>query len=347
MTRRRRFALGALLLPTLAFGCMFSNHPVRTSTGPDEGPVTFETPLRKDSPSAYRPQVVQPRETKEAPPKAPQPTDPLPTMQVRTVEPPPAPPPSDAGPVTVANTTPEPRPAPEPPLVVALRELVEHHPARALELLQSTERASPQETLALLRAAVLLDEGSLERTDAREVARLLEQLDDCRARLRGQAPLTLQHLCFYRGVASFGNVDALPPDPAGPAFQAGCDSRHGELAKVYVEVRNFRFAEVRNPDDQKKIDAYEARLAGSLTILDSRGGLVSVMDFKADPDHCTSPRHDMYITFDFHVPPRTPPGAYTLKVQVRDLLSGSAEERTAQGELEFRVVSGSRTARRE
>jgi hypothetical protein len=295
-------------------------------------------------PSPYAPvtQIETPKEVAPAPPESAR-------VETRVPDPPPVPPapPPSLEPVTkVATTiTPQPRPAPEAPLVNALRELLEQHPDRALELLKHTENASPKETLALLRAAALLGEGR-ERLDPREIAALLEQLDDCRARLRGQAPLTLHHLCFYRQVISYGNVDVLPNELGGPAFQAGVDGRAGERIKVYAEVHNFRLKEVRNPEDGRKLDGYETFLGGTLTIVDSCGGLVSEMDFQVKPDRYWSRIHDCYVTFDFHVPARTPPGSYSLKVKVRDVDPITREERTAECPIDFRVVGSKQTAGR-
>src|SRR5262249_45147599 len=152
-----------------------------------------------------------------------------------------------------------------------------------------------QETLALLEAA-LLEAGQLKKPSEREIAALLERIDDFRASAGARAELSLHHLCFYRQLASFGNVEAVPCDPE-PAFQAGIDGRPGECRKIYGGVRHFR--------SRANGDHFETFLGGTLTLEDDHGK-VSETDFPARVDYCSSRRQDCYLTFRFHVPPHTP-----------------------------------------
>jgi hypothetical protein len=178
--------------------------------------------------------------------------------------------------------------------------------------------------------AAPLGEGDLGRASPQEAAVLLDRLNVLAQALRARAPLTLDKVCFCRKVWSFGAYEPLPGDYP---FQAGAGDLPGERVQVYVEVRNFT--------SRPRGDFYETRLAGTLEILDFGGGQVALFHLPC-VDGSRTPRQDCFINFQFPVPPKVPPGQYTLRIQVRD--DGGPAPRVARPcTLDFKVTAaGSR-----
>jgi hypothetical protein len=218
----------------------------------------------------------------------------------------------------------------DPPLVAALRALMEKRPEEALDLLKGYEKASQELLLSLLPLAVRLTEGGLQQPNPGELAAVLEQLRAVERPLAERAALGIDKLCLCRKIESYGVYQKVPDDWA---YAAGVGDQPGELVQVYVELRNFACKQQGN--------SYETCLASSLEIRDYRGTLIWRRDFQAQPDHSHSPRHDYFINYRFAVPPHVPPGAYVLWIQVRDLTGQPGKDapayRTARRSLDFRI----------
>src|SRR5579884_4187767 len=177
MTRGRRLRLVATLLLALPYGCAFTGSVQDPKAVQKSQVIAGATPPADKNPSPYQP-CPTPAETPQAR------ADAAVRQAVRDEGPPPPEKPPEPVPIPPeAVTPPQPPPPPDPPLLAALRALLEHHPDKARELLEQTQNASPQETVALLQAA-LLREGGLDHAEPAEVAALLEQLDVIRAELR-------------------------------------------------------------------------------------------------------------------------------------------------------------------
>jgi hypothetical protein len=225
------------------------------------------------------------------------------------------------------------RPAPpDAPLVGAFRCLLEKGPEEAAECLK---RYGPEEReclLALLRLTAGLGEGDLDRLPPQELAEALDRLAALVQSLRPKAPLTLDKVCFCRKVGGFGRYE---PVPQGHAFQAGTGDRPGERVQVYAELRNF----ATRPRD----GAYENVLASALEVRNERGERVVALNPGTFVDRCQAPRQDYFLNIQVHVPPRLPPGRYTLWLTVKDVTPAAdgkpAPPRVARRSLDFRVVA--------
>jgi hypothetical protein len=219
---------------------------------------------------------------------------------------------------------------PDPPLVAALRALMEKRPAEALDLLKGYDKASQELLLCLLPLAARLTEGGLQQPNPGEMAAVLEQLRALERPLAERAALGIDKMCLCRKIDSYGVYQKVPDDWA---YATGVGDQPGELVQVYVELRNFASKQQGN--------SYETCLASSLEIRDYRGTLVWRRDFQAQPDHSHSPRHDYFINYRFAVPPHVPPGSYVLWIQVKDLTGQPGKDapayRTARRSLDFRV----------
>jgi hypothetical protein len=314
--------VGTLLTISLTTGCVSPNN------------VSDPTPLAD-------PVVREPaRERKLTPPPIVIPPVTEPDRQVR-IDPPPPPKqeeiqqvqlqPAPLSPVPTARIMHAPPEANEPPVLAALRCLLEKQSPEALEALQKYDKRTQETLLAMLPLAARLSEGGVEKMTPQERAALLEQLGKATASLRGPAQLSVEKMCYCRRISNYGMYDPLADDHE---FAGGVEKRHGELVQLYVEVRNFT--------NRRNGAFYETALRSKLEIRDKHGGgLAARMDFPAQPDHSLSPRQDYFIHYQFYVPTRMEPGDYVLTIELHDENAPAGEvngPRGAQRTLPFRVV---------
>ena len=320
------FGLTACVLP----GCLGERGSTPGPTlihlkgGGDPGPVD---PV---DPSAYHAHPPPPSRS-HAPNEPLQPTDfseaPSPggaAPAVKIDQPPPPPPiaPPPDGPVVHADKIPQ-----EPPLVTALRDLLQNRSAEALDRLQGYDAVSRELLLALLPLAARIGDGGLDRATPQETAVLLEQVRQVEAVLRPRAALTLDRVSLCRTIKGFGDCE---PWPENHVFQPAAGDFYGEPMQVYVEVRNFTCRQ-HGP-------AYDTSLAGVLEVRDFTNHPVCRFDFPASVDRSQTPRQDYFVNFRFHLP-RLPEGRYTLHITVKDVVSPSADDgpRSASRSLDFAV----------
>ncbi len=319
----RRFGslgFGALLTLSLGTGC------VTTSTSAE--------PIR---PEAARP-------TQAAPPPTPYPLQlPIVTENPSYIAPPP--PPSDPDEIRqIKGSLPEPEPiahvahAPvnvnDPPVLLALRDVIDKHPDEARDILRHYDKRTQEMLLVLLPLAAHVSEAGLDKASPQEEAALAEQLDQLTALLRGRTPLSVEKMCYCRRISNYGMYDPLPDDYA---FAAG-DRRHGELVKLYVEARHFT--------NRLNGKLYDTALGSKLEITDANGQLVVRMDFPGQPDRSLSPRQDYFIHYQFYVPAKMEPGDYKLTITLHDdNASGAEAPHTATRTMPFRVAPPTCAAR--
>ena len=282
-------------------------------------------------PSAYHPHPplnadhkptdpVQPAHFPADPPSAPS------APPVKTDDPPPPPPvplPPPDGPVVQADKAPQ-----DPPIVTALRYLLQNRSPDALEQLRAYDGASREVLLTLLPLAARVGDGGLDHATPQEAAVLLDQVRQVEALLRPRAALALDKVCFCRQIRGFGDCEPWPPDHV---FQPENDDRRGERIQVYGEVRNFTC----RPRD----GAYEMSLAGVVEIRDFANHVACRIDFPAGVERSQTPRQDYFINFPFHLP-RLPEGRYTLHVRVKDMLAPASDDaapRTVGRSIDFTV----------
>jgi hypothetical protein len=320
MKRRHAWFGGAGASSLLLAGCLFHQNTV-----PKPPPVALDTSTAAVAPAAD-PEPLPP------PPALPSDyhlRDATPTARVAgCASPREEKPRADARP---AAPEPEaPKPAPDAPLVAALRCALEKHPAEARRLLAKYEKNDRELLLSLLRLTADLGEGDLEKLPPEQASRTLAQLSAVTTNLRLRAPLALEKVCFCKKIQGFGRYAPLPPqtDEQLASFQAGSEGRPGERVQIYAEVRNFACRRAQEGH-------YETLLESKLEIRDEERREVASIDLGKCVDRSQTPRQDYFLNFQLHVPAKLAPGRYTLWVKVRDVTTDPPRE--ADSTLDFRV----------
>jgi hypothetical protein len=229
-----------------------------------------------------------------------------------------------AGPVFPPQTIPElvKPPLDDPPLLAALRALLEKRSDQAIHHLLGYDKPTQEMLLCLLPVVARLGSGSLDSADPQELAHLLDQVESARASLRPRVPLQIERMTFCRDIAGFGDYQPLPEDNP---------FRPGELVEVYAEIRNFSSLAVKG--------VHEIRLASTLEMRDPAGRARprTVQPLRTSTDQNRSPRHDHFQHYCFYIPENLQPGHYSLVLQVNDL--SSQPPRTAQKSLHLWVTT--------
>jgi hypothetical protein len=246
-------------------------------------------------------------------------------MRIPSEPPPPAQP--SEPPTPEMRLRPPPPAKPEAPLVVALREVLEQQPADdALEEHLKHHDAETRKLLvSMLRSAARLEKGDVDQASARDVTRLVDQLNALTVSLRSRALLALDKMCFCSRIENFGQFKPLPHD---------CCFQPGEEASVYLQVRNF--------SSRPSNGGYETILKGKMEIYEEHNQRKPVYyrDFAPKVDYSLSLRQDYFVNILFPIPSTCPPGSYTLWVQIEDVtpLPGRQKEtRSARRSLDFHV----------
>lgn len=202
-------------------------------------------------------------------------------------------------------------PAPEPPLVGALRAYMEERPERAIELMRALDRPNQEFVLSVMPLLVRGAGADLSR-DAVANAVLADQLHAAAQRLEPRAALRVEKALFCRDVRGFGRYTPwTDTDPYRPH----------EIAQLYLELRNL----VSVPANDSYVTAVNAlvevrdannRLVEQIDPDDPRGARrVSVVKFERKLTS-RSPLHDFHVLYYFSAPPV--PGVYTITVELRD-----------------------------
>ena len=214
-------------------------------------------------------------------------------------------------------------PAPEQPLVAAVRAYLNNQPERAVSHLNALDPPNQELMLQLIPAVVQASRLDLQRSGPTELGILADQLRETADRLASRAPLVLDRVCFCRRVKNFGRYDPLPVDHR---FQ------RGGLAELYVEVRNAPSVATSDPQQG---EGYLTRLACTLQIFDASGAVVPITDRNLNRvpaltetkiDFTRSPIRDYFLLFRFPVPDR--PGNYVVSIKVHDPAGGREVSQT-------------------
>ena len=220
---------------------------------------------------------------------------------------------------------------PDVPTVQVLRALLEHLPEEEInERLKSYDSVTREAILRLSTSLAQLQEsGGIKRMTPRDLAGWTDGLDTLTASLRGRAQLILERMCFCSHIKNFGDFTPLPPEHT---YQPG------EVAHVYVQVRNF--------SSRRERDRYTNVLKGRIEIYDENNrGAPPIITWISSPrqDVSAAPRQDYFINFLFQIPYKWPAGLYTMRIFVEDWTNAPEgakqvpESRIAQRTLDFRV----------
>ena len=280
--------------------------------------------------SPYHPlaPLTFPKEITNEPP-AEQVNDPGPVQRTEALPPP------DRAPEKFIATQMTPEPAPpaeqqpvkEPPLITALRCVIEHRSEEARNWLEHLDKGNQELLLCLLPLTARLGEESAQKADGQDVAYLVDRMESVLVPLRSRAELLIGSMCFCSQIRLFGDYEPLP-EPY--VFHAG------ERAMVYVELRNFSSQKCESRPGQV---TYVTRLETSAEILHHREkvwplGPERFVFHRDGPDVSRTLRTDYFDNCRFPVPD-LPPGEYTLWIQVEDVPT----KRTVRRSLDFRVTT--------
>ena len=265
--------------------------------------------------------AVEPKTVVERPPApklaAPEPEPVVPPEQVIAVKS------GEPGPFPLPGMP----PAPEPPLLAAMRAYVENRPDDAIRHLEKLDRPNQEFALAVMPALARGAAMNLAAPDPQEAGHLADQLSGAAAKLEAKAALRVEKVAFCKEIKGFGRYD---PWPQAQPY------RPGDFARLYVEVRNLGC--------HAAADGYLTRAETLLEVRDAKGQLVDQMDPKDYrqrvrvvrfplEDRWRSPVRDYYQPYQLQIPSQA--GVYTVTVEVREPASG----RTARSQpAEFRVA---------
>jgi hypothetical protein len=216
------------------------------------------------------------------------------------------------------------KPPDEPPLVGALRCCLDKHPADAVSRLGCYDKTNQELLLCILSLAARLTEGRLQPQD---LVVVLEELNSMMIPLRSQAALSIEKMCFCRGIWTFGVYEPLPTDH---------HFRPGERVQIYVELRNFSSRKIQHPSGEV---THVVELVSSADIEDYAGNKVSreeIIFHRKKPDESRTLRSDYFDNYHFFVPDIAP-GAYKLWIQVEDV--GTRPSRKVRRSLDFYVTN--------
>jgi hypothetical protein len=193
-------------------------------------------------------------------------------------------------------------------------------PDEAVALLERHNIPNQELLLMLLPMTMRLSEVSMTKMSPAEASTIAGQVQMLQGRVRAFAELSIEKMCFCSKIHSFGVYESFPDNHG---------FRPGEIVHLYVEIQNFT--------SQQDGKSYIARLASTLEIVDYSGKVRWNKDFLDSSyfDVSKSPRHDYFSNYRLWIPDDLPPGSYTLRVRVKDLPTGRADERT----LDFRVTT--------
>ncbi len=345
-------ALGLGICSSLMSGCLGESQArsnVEVNSALEKTALPVETaPAAKAQPQVQpqvQPEIVQIAE----PPCRLQPAQPAPVQppiqQQAYVEPePPTKPQSEPGMeirpvaapslITPQATAEVPQPAVEakapptptdPPLIAALRCLLDQHSEEAITYLLKFDKPTQDLLLYLLPVVARLGTGSLEAASAADIAYLKAQIDSARGYIALRAPLVLERLSYCRDIDRFGAYDPLPED---------YPFRPGEVGEVYVELQNV--------GTERHGVFFDIRLNGTVELRDAAGNTrpLRVLPGRRAADRSRSPRHDYYQSYRFCVPDNLRPGYYTLILHVTDAVTGRTAQKTLPLRVTTRPVSG-------
>jgi hypothetical protein len=220
------------------------------------------------------------------------------------------------------------KPAPEHPLVAALRSFLDKKPAEAIAYLHPYEKANQEILLRMFPLLAELTQTPLSKAPPEKITVFREAFRNMEQPLWDRMELAMTKTCFCKSIKGFCNYEALEP---GHVFLTRNGA--GEQVNVYVELTNLSGVEVETPDRGK---FYRTKLASSVKIVPRSGGAPiwqrQFKDCLGAAIFSRTLRRDYFNSYMFYVP-HIPPGSYKLVIEVTDEPTG----RKAIRSLDFRV----------
>lgn len=164
--------------------------------------------------------------------------------------------------------------------------------------------------LARLRTLVASRSGHRGRAPTEVYNEQLKSIEDLRQLLQPQAKLVVRRVVFCSRIDGFGQYDPIEP----ARFPAGKKT----LALIYLEVENFVCKKSAN-------GLHQTLLSVNTKVKNSKGDVIHRANFDKIEDLARRKRHDFFLTIRaFEIPKELTEGEYSVEVEVKDLLGGSA-----------------------
>jgi len=132
-------------------------------------------------------------------------------------------------------------------------------------------------------------------------------------RLGEECPLEITGLAFVTSVQSWGVYEAFDQYEFSP----------GQKVLLYAEVENLA--------SESTAKGYRTAWRSSYQILDATGKQVANYEYPPNEEYCRRPRRDFFIGCELSFPKDVPPGRYTLRLTVVDMI----KQRVGQGTVDF------------
>ncbi|MFQ5412652.1 MAG: hypothetical protein ACE5EC_10150, partial [Phycisphaerae bacterium] len=181
--------------------------------------------------------------------------------------------------------------------------------------------ADIQEIIQAQIKALIAARSSAGRDPAEWANRQLASIEELRRRVRARADLTIPTVALCTAIEGFGLYDPIEP----AEFIAGRNNR----VIIYIEVDNFSSRKTTS-------GFYRTLLSVRQSLLSAAGEEIWSNRDENIEDLARQRRRDFYLSSKepIQIPKTLPPGRYTLKVEVEDVLAGKINS----GHTEFKII---------
>lgn len=180
--------------------------------------------------------------------------------------------------------------------------------------------ADLQEIIQAQIKALIDARSSTGRDPASWANRQIESVEELRRQMRSRADLNVPQVVLCTAIEGFGRYDPIEP----AEFPVG----RRNLVLVYIEIDNFT-------SKQTTSGLYRTLLSVRQELFNKAGESLWNKKDENIEDLARQKRRDFYLTVGpIAIPKTLPPGEYSLKVEVEDVLAGKMNGRAAT----FRIV---------
>ncbi len=164
---------------------------------------------------------------------------------------------------------------------------------------------------------LLLEDTQLHSDQQLRLVEARRHLENGIRRLAEECPLEVTGLAFVTSVQSWGVYDAFEQYEFLP----------GQKVLLYAEIENLA--------SESTAKGYRTAWRSSYQILDATGKQIASYEYAPNEEYCRRPRRDFFIGCELSFPTDAPPGRYTLRLTVVDLI----RQRVGQGTVDFTLRS--------
>jgi len=164
-----------------------------------------------------------------------------------------------------------------------------------------------------LFGVLLLEDTQLHTDRQLRLVEARRHLENGIRRLAEECPVEITGLAFVTSVQSWGVYEAFDQYEFSP----------GQKVLLYAEVENLA--------SESTAKGYRTAWRSSYQILDATGKQVANYEYPPNEEYCRRPRRDFFIGCELSFPKDVPPGRYTLRLTVVDMI----KQRVGQGTVDF------------